>query len=101
MDHITFTRSSVARILNCSVLTISNREKRGEYPSPLRGQNNYRYYTLDDIFHLQMLTYGKLYVRPLLAELWDKGFKDPVEADKLVTAAMQQYLDLHQEQTAS
>ncbi len=90
-EAIEFTRSAVARILDCSVLTVANREKRGVYPPPRRGTNNYRYYTLVDIFELQEISHSATYLKPVLVELYDKGYKDPKTCSDIVDAALMAY----------
>ncbi len=72
-----FVRHEVAKILNCSVLTVRNREKQGKYPVPTRNpNNNYRVYTFHDVCMLQYITYGQVYRTPILSVLYDKGYKD-------------------------
>jgi hypothetical protein len=89
---LTFSRSQVAEILNCTVLTIANREKSGIYPPPQRDpKNNYRFYSIPDVFNLQEISLGQIYYGPLLAALWDKGFKDPVECEEILKKARSTY----------
>jgi len=71
-----FTRSDVAIILNVSSLTIANREKNKKYPEPRRDMNNYRIYTLNDVFNLQLITYNHIDPKPVISILYDKGYKD-------------------------
>lgn len=71
-----FTRSEVAQILNVSTLTISNREKNKKYPEPKRDLNNYRIYTLNDIFNLQLITYSYIDPKPIISIMYDKGYED-------------------------
>jgi DNA-binding XRE family transcriptional regulator len=71
-----FTRSEIAEILNVSTLTIANREKNKKYPEPKRDMNNYRIYTLNDIFNLQLITYNHINPKPVISVLFDKGYKD-------------------------
>ena len=71
-----FSRGDVAKILNCSPLTIANREAAGKYPAPQRDLNNYRIYTLADVVNLQFLTYDMPDSRPILAVLWNKGYQE-------------------------
>lgn len=71
-----FTRSDVAIILNVSSLTIANREKNKKYPDPRRDMNNYRIYTLNDVFNLQLITYSHIDPKPVISVLYDKGYKD-------------------------
>lgn len=71
-----FTRSEVAQILNVSTLTISNREKNNKYPEPKRDLNNYRIYTLNDIFNLQLITYNYIDPKPIISIMYDKGYDD-------------------------
>ena len=71
-----FTRSEVALILNVTTLTVVNREKRKKYPDPKRDMNNYRIYTLNDVFNLQLITYNHIDPRPVISILYDKGYKD-------------------------
>lgn len=76
INEPTFTRSEVAQILNVSTLTIANREKNKKYPEPKRDLNNYRIYTLNDIFNLQLITYNHLNPKPIISVLFDKGYRD-------------------------
>lgn len=71
-----FTRSEVAQILNVTTLTISNRERDKKYPSPKRDLNNYRIYSLNDVFNLQLLTYNVIDPKPIISILYDKGYDD-------------------------
>jgi hypothetical protein len=71
-----FTRSEVAQILNVSTLTIANREKNNKYPEPKRDLNNYRIYSLNDIFNLQLITYNYIDPKPVISILYDKGYDD-------------------------
>jgi DNA-binding XRE family transcriptional regulator len=76
MTEPIFTRSEVAQILNVSSLTIANREKNKKYPEPKRDLNNYRVYTLNDIFNLQLITYNHINPKPVISVLFDKGYRD-------------------------
>jgi DNA-binding XRE family transcriptional regulator len=76
MTEPIFTRSEVAQILNVSSLTIANREKNQKYPEPKRDLNNYRVYTLNDIFNLQLITYNHINPKPVISVLFDKGYRD-------------------------
>lgn len=71
-----FTRSEVAHILNITTLTISNRERDKKYPQPKRDLNNYRVYSLNDIFNLQLITYSAIDPKPIISILYDKGYND-------------------------
>lgn len=71
-----FTRSEVAQILNVSTLTIANREKNKKYPEAKRDLNNYRIYTLNDIFNLQLITYSYIDPKPIISIMYDKGYED-------------------------
>lgn len=71
-----FTRSEVAQILNVSSLTIANREKNKKYPEPKRDLNNYRIYTLNDVFNLQLITFNHINPKPIISVLFDKGYRD-------------------------
>ena len=71
-----FTRSDIAIILNVSSLTIANKEKNKKYPEPKRDMNNYRIYTLNDIFNLQLITYNHIDPKPVISILYDKGYRD-------------------------
>lgn len=71
-----FNRSDVAIILNVSSLTIANREKSKKYPEPKRDMNNYRIYTLNDVFNLQLITYNHIDPKPVISILYDKGYRD-------------------------
>lgn len=83
-----FSRGDVARILNVTPLTIANRERRNQYPDPKRDLNNYRVYTLNDIFNLQLLTYDTVDTRPIISLLYDKGYQDAKELAQLIDVAL-------------
>ena len=83
-----FTRGDVAKILNVTPLTIANRERSKKYPESKRDLNNYRIYTLNDVFNLQLLTYSMLDPRPIISVLYDKGYRDNKELSKLIDAAL-------------
>jgi DNA-binding transcriptional MerR regulator len=76
------------KLLNVSTLTISNREKKNKYPKPKRDLNNYRVYSLNDVFNLQLLTYNHIDPKPIISILYDKGYKDP----KIVSEMIDQVL---------
>lgn len=86
-----FTRSEVAVILNCSPLTIYNREKSGKYPSPSRSSSNYRMYSLDDLFTLQKITYGQVYLSSIMSLLWDKGYTDVPSIERYLNDALEKF----------
>jgi DNA-binding transcriptional MerR regulator len=91
-ETLILTRSDVAKILNCSSLTIANREKSGKYPMPLRNTGNgYRCYGLADIFELQVITYGHVAVAPILTIGYDRGFTDVQSLNDQVTKALDIY----------
>lgn len=83
-----FTRSEVAQILNVTTLTVSNREKNKKYPSPKRDMNNYRIYTLNDIFNLQLITYSHIDPKPIISILYDKGYDDIKALGQMIDAAL-------------
>lgn len=83
-----FWRGDVAKILNISTLTVANREDAGKYPQPRRDLNNYRIYSLNDVLHLQHLTYGSIDTRPIMSVLYDKGWDDPKRLGQLMERAM-------------
>ncbi len=83
-----FTRSEVAQILNITPLTIANREKRKQYPSPQRDLNGYRRYALNDVFNLQLITYNQIDTKPIVSVLYDKGFTDPKLLGGLIDRAL-------------
>jgi DNA-binding transcriptional MerR regulator len=83
-----FSRSDVARILNITPLTIANREKRAQYPVPKRDLNEYRIYTLNDVFNLQVITYQTLDTRPIMSLLYDKGYRDLKRNAQIIDAAL-------------
>ena len=83
-----FNRSEVAQILNVSTLTISNREKNNKYPMPRRDLNNYRIYTLNDVFNLQLITYNHIDPKPIISIMYDKGFDDVKQLGKMIDAAL-------------
>ena len=70
-----FTRTQVAKLLNCTPLTIANREKKNIYPDPKRSPtSNHRYYTLQDAFLLQYLTFKQINLSSVASLLWDMGY---------------------------
>lgn len=83
-----FNRSEIAQILNVSTLTISNREKNNKYPVPKRDLNNYRVYTLNDVFNLQLITYNHIDPKPIISIMYDKGFEDVRQLGKMIDAAL-------------
>lgn len=58
-------------------LQFQTEKKIGKYPVPKRDLNNYRIYTLNDIFSLQLVTYNHIDPKPIISVMYDKGFQDP------------------------
>jgi len=83
-----FNRSDVAIILNVSALTIANREKTKKYPEPKRDMNNYRIYTLNDIFNLQLITYNHIDPKPVISILYDKGYRDTKVLGEMIDSVL-------------
>ena len=83
-----FTRKDIAKILGVATLTIANREKRGQYPPPTRDLNDYRVYDLNDVFNLQLITYGAIDNRPIISILYDKGYTDIKKVEKLIESVL-------------
>lgn len=83
-----FNRSDVAIILNVSSLTIANREKSKKYPKAKRDMNNYRVYTLNDIFNLQLITYDHVDPKPVISILYDKGYRDTKILGEMIDIAL-------------
>lgn len=84
-----FWRNEVAKILNCTVLTLRNRERSGKYPEPKRNEkNNYRVYSFADICKLQHITYGQIYLSPILSVLYDKNYTDIKVLDEFMSAEL-------------
>ena len=83
-----FNRSEVAKILNVSTLTIANREKNKKYPNPRRDLNNYRIYTLNDVFNLQLITYSHIDPKPIISILYDKGYSDIKALGQMIDSAL-------------
>ena len=83
-----FNRSEVAKILNISTLTIANREKNKKYPEPKRDLNNYRIYTLNDVFNLQLITYSHIDPKPIISILYDKGYSDIKALGQMIDSAL-------------
>lgn len=83
-----FSRSEVAHILNVTTLTISNREKNNKYPSPKRDINNYRIYSLNDVFNLQLITYNAIDPKPIVSILYDKGYNDIKALGQMIDSAL-------------
>lgn len=72
-----FTRTQVAQLLNCTPLTIANREKKNIYPEPKRHvSSNHRYYTIQDVFLLQYITFKQINLNSLASLLWDMGYQN-------------------------
>jgi len=83
-----FTRKDVALILNCTPLTIANRESNDKYPVPKRDMNNYRVYSIDDIMELQLITFDEIDPRPILYVLYDKGYRDYNNLGRMIDEAL-------------
>lgn len=83
-----FTRSEVARILNITTLTVANREKDNRYPTPKRDMNNYRVYSLNDVFNLQLITYSAIDPKPIISILYDKGYNDMKSLGQMIDYAL-------------
>ena len=83
-----FTRSEIAQILNVTTLTVSNREKNNKYPSPKRDLNNYRIYSLNDVFNLQLITYSAIDPKPIISILFDKGYNDIKALGQMIDSAL-------------
>lgn len=90
-----FTRGDVAKILNVTPLTIANREDAKKYPEPKRDLNNYRIYTLNDIFNLQLITFSVLDPRPIISVLYDKGYRDTKDLGRLIDNALSRRSDVN------
>lgn len=72
-----FKRGQVASILGVDPQTIANREKSGVYPKAKRDLiNNYRWYNLNDVLNLQIITFGSIDTRKILGVLYDMGYTD-------------------------
>ena len=85
-----FSRSDVAKILNCSVLTIRNQESKGNFPAPQRAANNYRIYTISDVINLQYIYLKSHNFNAILSILWDKGYTDPDQCRNWIVAAIEE-----------
>lgn len=81
----TFTRREAATLLQCAPLTIANREKAGTYPDPKRDSNNIRYYYVSDILELMWITHKQIYLKPMVAILFDKGYTEKADLDTYLT----------------
>jgi DNA-binding transcriptional MerR regulator len=68
-----FSRGEVAKILHVTTATIANREKRGVYPEPSRDMNDHRYYTIEDILLLQVISFKQINPKVIVELLYDKG----------------------------
>lgn len=98
ITDIVFTRSTVANMLFCTALTIRNREKSGVYPEAVRdAENNYRIYTLDDVFNMMVVTYNEIYLKPVIVEFWNKGFRDANQVWAHIITARDEFLASHPE----
>jgi len=78
----------VAQILNVTTLTVSNRERSKKYPNPKRDLNNYRIYSLNDIFNLQLITYNHIDPKPIISILYDKGYNDIKALGQMIDSAL-------------
>jgi len=83
-----FTRSELAQVLSVTTLTISNREKNNKYPLPKRDLNNYRIYSLNDVFNLQLITYNAIDPKPIISVLYDKGYNDSKALGQMIDNAL-------------
>jgi hypothetical protein len=88
VDDPTFNRSEVALVLDVSVLTVANREKNGKYPRPKRDLNNYRYYTLNDLFNLQLKTFNHIDTKPIISVMYDKGYGSFKNVSQIIDQAL-------------
>lgn len=88
----TFTRSDVASVLGVTRLTIANREKKKVYPQPRKDLNGYRVYNLDELFNLQLITFGQCDAKPIIELLYDKGYTDPRYVTNLVSDGLKKKL---------
>lgn len=68
-----FKRPELATLLNCTPLTIANKEKQGILPIPAR-QGNVRLYTLQDVIQIMHIMNGEIDLMLLAAVLYDKGY---------------------------
>lgn len=84
----TFNRSEVAKILNVSTLTVANREKNNKYPDPKRDLNNYRIYSINDVFNLQLITFNYVDPKPIISVLYDKGYRDSKHLAQIIDEAL-------------
>lgn len=89
---IQFTRGEVADILGIVPRTIQRREERGTYPQPRRDTSNRRVYVLKEVMQLQDITYGKIFRKALFEALYDKGIRNHRKAAKLISEALEKYL---------
>lgn len=84
----TFSRGEVATILGVTPLTIANREKGGKYPPARRDLNNYRVYSLNEVFDLQVITFGAIDPRTIMSALYDQGMHNTREVAELIDDAI-------------
>jgi len=87
-DEPVFSRAEIAGVLNVSVLNIANREKTGKYPKPKRDLNNYRYYTLNDLFNLQLKTFDHIDAKPIISIMYDKGYGSFKNVSQIIDQAL-------------
>lgn len=85
---IYFSRGELARVLACSSQTIANREKAKVYPAPSRAENNYRQYSLKDVFNLQLISTNQVTPDRVIPVLYDKGIHDPKQAAQMIDQAL-------------
>lgn len=83
-----FNRSQLAQVLSVTTLTILNREKSNKYPPPKRDLNNYRIYSLNDVFNLQLITYNAIDPKPIISVLYDKGYNDSKALGQMIDNAL-------------
>lgn len=89
----TFTRKDVALLLQCTRLTVANREESGRYPPPKRDDNNNRYYHVNDVFELMHITHKQVYLGPIVAVLHDKGYTDVADLNDYLTEEFRVFQD--------
>ena len=87
-----FSRGQVASILGINTQTIANREKSGKYPEPKRDSNDFRCYTLEDVFALQMISNGAINPGSILDVMYDMGYRNQSKMTQILDETLNSYL---------
>lgn len=87
-----FSRGQLASILGINTQTIANREKSGKYPEPKRDVNDFRYYTLEDVFAIQLISFNAINPAPILEVMYDIGYRDQKAMTQILDETLNNYI---------